>query len=179
MNTSASAFINGKWITPNGEADFHNINPMDKSDVIDSYRLVATEEVAMAVEAAKKASPSWGAVPAPERGRYLSKVAEQVRENSEDIAHVLSKEQGKVLEEARGEVLRGLYLLEYYSGAGFRLKGDTLPTESKNNVAFRPLLNTPSSKPITPMTPQITKISVRTGFALAASISEFGIDSDT
>src|SRR5579875_3691659 len=94
------------------------------------------EDVARAYERAARAYPAWRATPPPERGRVLARAAEIVRRRLDDPARLLTREEGKVLGEARGEVLKGINLLEWYAGEGFRIGGKTRPSEMPDTLLW-------------------------------------------
>lgn len=104
-------------------------NPADSTDVLAVVPAQTAADVARVVERAQEALPGWRATPAPERGRVLARAAEIARRQVDDLARLLTREEGKILSEARGEVLKGINLLEWYSGEGFRLGGKTRPSE--------------------------------------------------
>src|SRR5688500_2390076 len=112
MNTGS--YINGKWYQPSGKAS-RNINPADTSDVIAEFPLATAADVQTAIDAAVAAWPSWKKTPGPERGRVIWRAAEIARRRLDEIASTLTREEGKILKEARGEVLKGISLLEYYA----------------------------------------------------------------
>ena len=74
--------------------------------------------------------------PGPERGRVLWRAADIARRRVDEIAQTLTREEGKILKEAKGEVLKGIALLEYYAGEGFRMHGKTLPSESRDTFTY-------------------------------------------
>src|SRR5262245_28952053 len=121
MNTGS--YINGKWHHPASKKISRNINPADTSDVIAEYPLATAADVQTAIAAAVRAWPSWKKTPGPERGRVLWRAAEISRRRFDEIATTLTREEGKIFKEARGEVLKGISLLEYYAGEGFRMHG--------------------------------------------------------
>lgn len=136
------SYINGKWFHPRSKFLIKNINPSDIQDVISEYPEATGEDVQEAVEAAAKAFTSWKNLPAPERGRILWKAREITFKRIEDIAQMMTREEGKTIKESKGEIMRSLAVLEYYSGAGFRLSGQTLPAEQKESFIYtlrRPL----------------------------------------
>jgi acyl-CoA reductase-like NAD-dependent aldehyde dehydrogenase len=106
-----------------------DVNPADISDVLAEVRLDSAADAARAVERAERAYPAWRDTPAPQRGRVLARAAEITRRRVDDLARLLTREEGKVLSEARGEILRGVNLFEWYSGEGFRMGGKTRPSE--------------------------------------------------
>src|SRR5512146_1118618 len=136
------SYIAGQWVHPQSTRVTRNLNPADPSDVIAEFPSATAADVAHAVEAAKAAFPAWRARPAPERGRVLWRAADIARRRAEEIARTMTREEGKILREARGEVTRGIAVLEYYAGAGFRISGRTLPAEARDTFAYtirRPL----------------------------------------
>ena len=134
MNTGS--YINGKWHQPASGKISKNINPADTSDVIAEYPLATSADVRVAIDAAVKAFPAWKKTPGPERGRVLWRAANIARDRVDEIARTLTREEGKIFKEARGEVLKGISLLEYYAGEGFRMHGKTLPSESRDTFTY-------------------------------------------
>jgi len=134
MNTGS--YVNGKWYHPSSKSISKNINPADTSDVIAEYPLATAADVRLAIDAAVAAWPAWKKTPGPERGRVLWRAADISRRRIDEIAQTLTREEGKILKEARGEVLKGISLLEYYAGEGFRMHGKTLPSESRDTFTY-------------------------------------------
>ena len=134
MNTGS--YVNGKWYRPSSSSVTKNINPADISDVIAEYPLATAADVGTAIEAAVAAFPAWKKTPGPERGRVIWRAADIARRRVDEIARTLTREEGKILKEARGEVLKGISLLEYYAGEGFRMHGKTLPSESRDTFTY-------------------------------------------
>src|SRR5687767_14045688 len=134
MNTGS--YINGQWYRPSSSKISKNINPADTSDVIAEYPLATAADVRVAIDAATKAFPAWKKTPGPERGRVLWRAANIARQRVDEIARTLTREEGKILKEAKGEVLKGISLLEYYAGEGFRMHGKTLPSESRDTFTY-------------------------------------------
>ena len=129
------SYVNGLWYHPSGEIT-QNINPADTADVISEFPLATAAAVRKAIEAAAAAWRGWKKTPGPERGRVLWRAAEIARRRSDEIARTLTREEGKVLKEAKGEVTKGISLLEYYAGEGFRMHGKTLPSEARDCFAY-------------------------------------------
>ena len=111
-------------------------NPADASDILAEVPQQTPEDVAHAIERAAKAFPSWRATPPPERGRVLARAALIARSRVEELARLLTREEGKLLSESRGEVQRGIILLEWYAGEGLRIGGKTRPSEMPNTLLF-------------------------------------------
>ena len=123
------SYINGKWICPESTRTVRDVNPANTDEVVWEFQSAGEKEAITAIEAAGNAFKSWSEVPAPERGRFVSRVSGLARTRAEEIARVMTREEGKLLKEAIGEVKKGISLLEYYGGAGFRITGQTAPSE--------------------------------------------------
>jgi aldehyde dehydrogenase (NAD+) len=136
------SYINGEWFHPTSERLVRNINPANTSDVIAEFPEATDADVARAIAAASAAARGWRDTPGPERGRVLWRAANLARERVDEIARTMTREEGKIFKEARGEVLKGISLLEYYAGEGFRMGGRTLPSEARDTFTYtlrRPL----------------------------------------
>jgi aldehyde dehydrogenase (NAD+) len=136
------SYVNGQWFYPKSSRLVRNLNPADLDDVIGEFPSATAEDVQRAIEAALAAFKSWKKTPGPERGRILWRAADIARRRADEIARTLTREEGKVLKEATGEVMKGISLLEFYAGEGFRLHGKTLPSEARDTFTYtirRPL----------------------------------------
>jgi len=129
------SYVNGTWYHPSGEIG-RNVNPADTSDVIAEFPMATAADVRTAIDAATAAWRRWKKTPGPERGRVLWRAADISRRRVDEIAQTLTREEGKVLREAKGEVLKGISLLEYYAGEGYRMHGKTLPSESRDCFTY-------------------------------------------
>lgn len=129
-------FINGQWVDSSSGKYVPNINPANTDDIIGQAPQSTREEAKAAVEAAKAAYPAWRATPAPQRGRILAKAVQLCYERKEELARTMTREEGKTLSEARGEVQKGINLLEYYSGQSFRIEGRTYPSEMPSTFVY-------------------------------------------
>ncbi len=128
-------YINGEWVGQNEGMEADVVNPatgirfatvpLSQSDVIDQAATVA-----------KKAQKEWALVPAPQRAEILYRVGQIMRERKEELAVRLTVENGKVIEEARGEVQEGIDMAFYMAGEGRRLFGQTTPSELKDKFAM-------------------------------------------
>jgi alpha-ketoglutaric semialdehyde dehydrogenase len=128
--------IRGRWMPSVTGQSRPNINPADTSDVIGDFTESGGVDVDAAVEAAVDAAPAWRAVGPIERGDYLHQTARILHERADDIAAVITREQGKLLREARGEVSRALAILTFMAGEGRRLSGVTLPADDPRTFSF-------------------------------------------
>lgn len=129
------SYVNGEWYQPTGAAA-KNINPADTHDVISEFNLAGEQDVQRAIEAAQAALTNWKKTPPPERGRVIWRAADIARQRADEIARTLTREEGKILREAKGEVMKGISLLEFYAGEGYRLHGKTLPSEARDTFTY-------------------------------------------
>jgi aldehyde dehydrogenase (NAD+) len=136
------SYINGQWFHPASDRIVRNVNPADTQDVIAEFPEATEADVRRAIDAALAAWPAWKNTPGPERGRVFWRAADLARARREEIARTLTREEGKIIKEARGEVVKGIALLEFYAGEGFRISGKTLPSEARDSFTYtlrRPL----------------------------------------
>ncbi|MEO4053868.1 aldehyde dehydrogenase family protein [Solibacillus sp. CAU 1738] len=127
-------FIGGEWVDNNLQT-MPIINPAT-GDQLGTIPLSTKTEIDAAVNAAKKAQKHWALVPAPKRADYLYEIGFKLKEKKEYLAQVLTREMGKVIEEARGEVQEGIDMALYMAGEGRRLFGETTPSELANKFAM-------------------------------------------
>jgi alpha-ketoglutaric semialdehyde dehydrogenase len=135
MNTYRN-FINGKWVESASTRTASNINPANTDDVLGTVRQATREEARAAVEAAANAFRGWRATPAPTRGRIVAKAARLLEENKEELAQILTREEGKTIAESRGELQRSINVAEFCAGEARRLNGETIPSELPLNFAY-------------------------------------------
>src|SRR5947209_17044087 len=128
--------IGGEWRAPSTEKYDPCLNPADTREVLGHFPRSGAADAKAAVDAAAKAFPGWASTPGPERGRIIGRAHAIMKSRIDIIAEALCREEGKTFGEARGEVLKGLNLLEFYSGEGFRQHGKTLPSETRANLTF-------------------------------------------
>ena len=122
-------FIDGEWRASRTGRTFENINPADTRDVVGLLQDSDASDVDAAVQAAQKAFPGWASMPAPARGKILLKAAAILEGRIAEMADLLSREEGKTIGEAKGEVTRAVRILEYFGGEGARMSGQTIPSE--------------------------------------------------
>ena len=128
--------IGGQWMPAVSGKTMLNLNPADNSDVIGAFPSSHSEDVALAVAAAKKAFASWRLVPAPKRAEILMRAGNILVQNKEKFARDMTREMGKVLAETRGDVQEAIDEAFYVAGEGRRLFGQTTPSELKNKFAM-------------------------------------------
>ena len=129
-------FIAGRWVESVSGAIFDSINPADTRDIVGRFQAGTAADVAMAVAAAGEALPAWKATPAPKRGELLYRFGALMAEHKERLARAMTREMGKVLAEARGDVQEGIDIAFLMAGEGRRMFGDTVPSELPDKWAM-------------------------------------------
>jgi aldehyde dehydrogenase (NAD+) len=129
-------FIGGEWVPSSTQRTFPNINPANTDDVVGAFQASGPDDVTAAFSAAEKAQPGWAALPAPRRGEYLFKAAEILESQLTAAATDMTREEGKTLPEATGEVKRAINILRYFGGEGSRLFSYQIPSERENVFCF-------------------------------------------
>jgi len=99
-------FIAGEWQESSSSRTAQNINPANTEDVLGTIRQATREEARSAVEAAANSFASWRATPAPTRGKIVARAARLMEEQKEELAQLLTREEGKTIAESRGELQR-------------------------------------------------------------------------
>lgn len=130
------SFIDGAWLRTASTKTLPNINPANINDVIGTVELCTREEARKAVEAAYSASKSWKNTPAPARGKIIARVARLMEDNKEELAQLLTREEGKTLAESRGELTRAINVVDFCAGESRRMNGETIPSELPANFAY-------------------------------------------
>ena len=129
MSTTFSNFIGGQWVNARSGATFENRNPADTSELVGTFAKSDRDDTRDAIAAAKAAQPKWAAVPAPRRGEVLYRAAQILESRADQVAREMTREEGKTLPEARGEVGRAINILRYFGGEGARFGGQHMPSE--------------------------------------------------
>jgi succinate-semialdehyde dehydrogenase / glutarate-semialdehyde dehydrogenase len=117
-------YIDGRWV--GGESTIDVTNPVDES-VIGSVPKLGAKETKQAIEAAEKAQKLWAKRTAKDRAGILRKWYNLMMEAQEDLAQILTAEQGKPLAEARGEIAYGASFIEWFAEEARRVYGETVP----------------------------------------------------
>ena len=129
-------FIDGDWIPSTSGKTFESRNPADTRDVIGHFQAGTAADVAKAVRAAEEAQRRWRQTPAPKRGEIMYRFGELMAANKERLARAMTREMGKVLAEARGDVQEGIDIAFLMAGEGRRSFGDTVPSELPDKWAM-------------------------------------------
>ena len=135
MSDLIKHFIGGRWVEAQDGESFPTYNPATE-ELIARAALGGPADIAAAVEAAKAAYPEWRLMPAPRRGEILYQVARILEARKEQLAQLLTREMGKIIAEARGEVQEAIDMAYFMGGEGRRLLGYTAPVEMPNKFGM-------------------------------------------
>jgi succinate-semialdehyde dehydrogenase/glutarate-semialdehyde dehydrogenase len=122
----SQAYIDGQWVDADSGETFAVTNPANGELIIEVARLGATE-TARAIAAADRAMQGWKLLPAKSRAGILRKWFDLMMQHQEDLAIIMTAEQGKVLAESRGEVAYGASFVEWFGEEAKRIDGDVIP----------------------------------------------------
>jgi aldehyde dehydrogenase (NAD+) len=139
MATAYRNYIGGEWVPAASGRTFEDRNPADRDEVLGTFPRSDAADVDRAVAAAREAYRSWRLVPAPRRAEIVFRAGEMLVRRKEELARLMTREMGKVLAEARGDVQEGIDTAYYMAGEGRRLFGHHAPCELPNKfgVAMR------------------------------------------
>ncbi|MBK6863417.1 MAG: NAD-dependent succinate-semialdehyde dehydrogenase [Ideonella sp.] len=159
------ALIDGEWVR--GESRFDVIDPATSLKLADVADLGVAETQA-AIDAASRALPGWRGKTAKERSAILMAWFRLMHEHADDLARIMTAEQGKPLAEARGEVIYGASFIEWFAEEGKRVYGETVPTTDNNKrfVVIKQAMGVCAA--ITPWNFPNAMITRKVGPALAA-----------
>jgi len=129
-------FINGQWIDSESGRTFENINPSDTSMLLGSFPRSTEKDVDRAVKAALTAFKDWKETPPLERGSIIRKSAHLMELRKQELAEVISRENGKTVNGALGDVQSGIDMAYYVAGEGRRWYGRTSHSGLKKRFAM-------------------------------------------
>lgn len=125
------AYVNGAWIDADDGQTLPVINPADGSEVARVPALGANE-TRRAIAAANNCWVSWRELPPAERARLLEIWYRMILDNQEDLAQIMTAEQGKPLSESRGEIIYGASFIKWFAEEARRIYGDTIPAPTND-----------------------------------------------
>lgn len=167
MTTDYGLWIDGKWQEAGSGRTFSVTNPAT-GETVAEVPDAGPEDMQRAVEAAVRAQPGWTATPAHDRGRILLQVAAAMQRDREELARLMTLEEGKPLADARAEILYAASFLEWFGQEADRIYGDVLAVNDPDKRLFvlkRPVGVTAA---ITPWNFPAAMITRKVGPALAA-----------
>jgi succinate-semialdehyde dehydrogenase/glutarate-semialdehyde dehydrogenase len=161
------AFVDGQWVDADSGATVAVLNPATRKTV-GTIAQMGPDETRRAINAAHAAFPAWRKMLAKERGRLLRRWFDLIIENQDDLALLLTTEQGKPIAEARSEVISGAAFIEWFAEEGRRTYGETIPAPAQDRrvVVIKQPIGVCAA--ITPWNFPNTIITRKAGAALAA-----------
>ena len=161
------AFIDGQWVDADGGETITVTNPAT-GEVLGTVPNMGADETRRAIEAADKAMKEWAARTAADRAKVLRKWFELMLANQDELARLLTAEQGKSLTEARGEIAYGAAFIDWFAEEAKRAYGEVVPTHDKNKriITLRQPIGVVGA--ITPWNFPSAMITRKVGPALAA-----------
>ena len=161
------AYINGQWVEADNKATISVTNPAT-GQVIGSVPNMGVAETRRAIDFANQALPAWRAKTAKERAKILRKWFDLIMQNQEPLAQLMTAEQGKPLEESRGEIAYGASFIEWFGEEAKRLYGETIPGHAtdKRLIVIKEAIGVCAA--ITPWNFPSAMITRKAGPALAA-----------
>ncbi|MCB1699638.1 MAG: NAD-dependent succinate-semialdehyde dehydrogenase [Halioglobus sp.] len=123
------AYINGQWVDADNGDTFEVTNPAN-GELVTAVAKVGATETSRAIAAAAAAMPEWARKPAKARATILRKWFDLMMQHQEDLAIIMTTEQGKVLAESRGEIAYGAAFVEWFGEQAKRIDGDVIPGPS-------------------------------------------------
>ena len=126
-----SCYLNGAWSAADSGAVLAVTNPAT-TEQLGTIPKMGTQETRRAIEAANAALPAWRARTAKERAVILRRWFDLMMANQEDLAIIMTAEQGKPLSESRGEIAYAASFIEWFAEEGKRIYGDTIPSHARD-----------------------------------------------
>ncbi|MFM0704414.1 NAD-dependent succinate-semialdehyde dehydrogenase [Paraburkholderia sediminicola] len=159
--------VNGQWVDASDGEVLPVTNP-STGETLGTVPRMTTDDVRRAISAAEQALPAWRATSARDRGRLLRRWFDLCMANQEDLARILTLEQGKPLKESRGEIAYGSGFMEWFSEEARRIYGDVIPapTADRRIIVIKQPVGVVAA--ITPWNFPNAMITRKAGAALAA-----------
>ena len=163
--------IGGEWVQSSSGKTFSNVNPADTADVLGEFQQATLQETQQAIEAARRAQPSWGQSAPAKRAEILDRTARLIEERTSELAELLTREEGKTLRESTAEVKRTAANFRFYAGQAYLLAGETLPADEPSTFLYTLRLPIGVVSVITPWNFPLTIPARKIAPALAAGNS--------
>src|SRR5438270_8029604 len=128
--------VGGAWVGSSSGETIVDRNPAHSDQVIAHAASSTPDDVRYAIDAAEKAFPEWRATPPPQRGDIVRKAADLMERRRDELAHLLTQEEGKVLAESFAEVDRAIANVRFAAGQGTRLTGETIPSAQRGTFIY-------------------------------------------
>lgn len=134
--TAFRNYINGEFVESKSGRTFPNINPANIDEIVGTFQASNEADVEHACAAAQAAQQEWTNTPATKRGEYLFKAAELLAAKLPQLGAEMTREEGKTLPEAIGEVTRAINIFRYFGGEGARQFSYNVPSERPQVLCY-------------------------------------------
>ncbi|WP_209121618.1 aldehyde dehydrogenase family protein [Alkalihalobacillus sp. BA299] len=129
-------YINGEWVNSESGKTYASINPANTEEVLGYFQSSTVADVDQAIAAASEAFPAWANTAVPTRGDVLFRLIQELEQERDILAEIITKEVGKSLREAKGEVEKTIQAMKQFSGEATRLTGETIPSYDPNIFGY-------------------------------------------
>lgn len=136
MTQEFKNYIDGEWVGSSNGETFENRNPANTDELLGLFPKSPREDATRAIEAAHRAFPEWKKKSSIERAGIIARAAEIMRSRADELGEVMTREEGKTYREARGELIKGANIMDYFVGQGYRTGGKTLPSVMPNTFTY-------------------------------------------
>jgi len=164
------AYIAGQWVDADNGETVAVTNPAT-GEQLGTVPMCGTDETVRAIAAADAAQKQWRNVPAKERAAILRKLNDLMLANTDDLALIMTSEQGKPLAEAKGEIAYAASFIEWFADEARRVYGDTIPATSNDKRILTLKQPVGTTAAITPWNFPTAMLTRKAGPALAAGCS--------
>ena len=128
--------IGGHWVESSSGKTFASVNPADESDVIGRFQQSTAEEARQAIEVARAAQPGWSDAAPSRRAGVLHQAASLIEAKTQQLAELLTREEGKTLSESTAEVKRAAANFRFYGGQAYLVCGETVPSDEPSTFLY-------------------------------------------
>jgi len=129
-------YIAGEWIGSSSGETTEDRNPARSDEILGQATASTAEDVRRAIDAAEAAFREWRATPAPQRGDIVRKAADLMERRRDELARLLTQEEGKVLAESLAEVDRAIANVRFAAAQGTRMTGETIPSAQRRTFIY-------------------------------------------
>lgn len=136
MAETDTQFIDGEWTEGGSEEMIKSVNPANTNDTVAETPAATQEQARQAIEAATRANEEWAATTPDKRDTLLYDVADLIEENRDELAEMMTREEGKSISSSRAEVSRTAEIFRYFAGDSRRATGDTVPSNDPDTFTY-------------------------------------------
>lgn len=136
MSKTYHNYIGGEWVSSETKETYASINPANTEEVLGYFQQSNETDVEKAIHAAEQAFPSWSQTAAPTRGDVIFNLIHLLEKHKTELANLITKEVGKSLREATGEVNKTIEAMKQFSGEATRITGETIPSHDNDIFGY-------------------------------------------